>query len=209
MRAKKSALILMIVLLATTLPSLAKCEETESTEPHDWALQFSIQENLTLGAFYYGGISFKDIRSEYSALRYGVSLHYSYNSAPSHRFSTEFTIVYQRYINPSSRAKFYWGVGPTISLYYRYVYREEEGLYAASTDKSVRGGIVGLGGIEWFATSSISFHAEYQLNAVVGWRQRTDENNWDDGELTERKSDELNIDIGNLSSVRFGISVYF
>lgn len=214
---RKLQLIVSIVIFCTVFlfSSSLNGEENESSlEKYKWALQFGIFGDLTLGSFEAGDISFKRQLSPKSALRFGISIGYSYSSRNStnwkqHEYWNDISIMYQRYINPSSRAKFYWGIGPY--LHYKYIYnkRSEGDEYIKYWNNIWGLGVLGMGGIEWFATSVISFHAEYRVYAVYKWTKDNRERKYTGGDVEYREDTLISFDIENSSSVLFGISVYF
>ena len=211
---KNRALIISLVFIVsvfTVSGSALGEEEKSSLEEHKWALQFGIQENLTLGSFHNGNISFKRQLSPKSAIRFGISIHYSYRSdrRTTHKYYNDLSVVYQRYINPRSRAKFYWGIGPYLMFSYYYTHDSNDTAYVEAIEKQFGAGAVGIGGIEWFATSSISFHAEYNINLIYRWMGDTRERGEAGSDPDVVSYSSALIDFGNLSSVRFGISVYF
>ena len=84
----------------------------ETLEECKSALQFGIKSDLMLGSFESGGISFKRRLSPKSAIRYGIAVVYQNDEtlAENYDFHTDFSVLYQRYIDPLSAAKFYWGL---------------------------------------------------------------------------------------------------
>ena len=69
-------------------------------------------------------------------------------------------------------------------------------------------GMLGVTGVEWFATDVISFHAEYRLIIKYYWHSDYEEyRNGNYVEISEDDYESVYVDGG--SYVYFGISIYF
>ena len=200
----------VLIASASTAPVAYAEENANPLDENKWALQFGIRQDLTLGAFESGDISFKQRLSPRSALRYGISLHYYYSGTNRelHDYRNEISVIYQRYVNPDAVAKFYWGTGPYLLCDCRYSLYSRDDRYDEQIEESWGVGLIGMGGIEWFVTRVISLHAEYRMSALYEWY----------GDRIERKAPDSDVrvhiakrDSFQFSSggVLFGLSVYF
>jgi hypothetical protein len=213
---KRNALPAVIaVLIVVAAGSIVRAERgAESLKEYKSALQFGIQSDLMLGSFKGGDISFKRRLSTKSALRYGVSLYYTgQNGSPRqgdrHSFSSGISVLYQRYVNPSSPAKFYWTMGPYAQFRYTYDLVSSDIAYTERTSRTIIGGILGSIGAEWFATDVISLHAEYRMIAVYEWYRSEIEDKDIGKEPLQRALERQYFTLSSRQEVLFGISVYF
>jgi len=101
------------------------------------------------------------------------------NSAKS--TSITFVIQYLWYMNPNAQVHFYIGIGPSFSYSYAYNssgynnlffvnghgYWSQQASSSNSTQRSI--GAEGIAGVEWFACSWLSIHAEYNEGVQYQW----------------------------------------
>ena len=204
-------LLIAIAALMLTAPAARADKGARTLEDGNWALQFGIRSDLTLGTFESGSISFKQLLSQRSALRYGISVHYSYSGSNGevHDTRDDLSVIYQRYVNPDATAKFYWGTGPYLLFGYRYSLRSRDTYYDERIQKQWGAGWYGVGGVEWFVTDVISLHAEYRMSAIYSWQSYRLESKatYSDVRVAEDKQDAFNF--SNNGDVLFGLSVYF
>jgi len=204
-------LILLIAAAVLVCTAPAARAEKRALDESNWALQFGIRSDLTLGTFESGSISFKQLLSQRSALRYGISVHYSYSGSGGevHDTRDDLSVIYQRYVNPDATAKFYWGTGPYLLFGYRYSLHSGDNYYNERIDKQWGAGWYGVGGVEWFVTDVISLHAEYRVSAIYSWQSYRIESKltYSDVRVAESEIDAFNF--SNNGDVLFGLSVYF
>jgi opacity protein-like surface antigen len=204
-------LLIAIAALMFTAPAARADKGARTLEEDNWALQFGIRSDLTLGTFESGSISFKQLLSQRSALRYGISVHYSYSGSNSevHDTRDDLSVIYQRYVNPDATAKFYWGTGPYLLFGYNYRLHSSDNSYDERIQKQLGAGWYGVGGVEWFVTDVISLHAEYRVSAIYLWQSYRLEAKgiYSDVRVTEYEVDAFNF--SNNGDVLFGLSVYF
>ena len=122
----------------------------------------------------------------------------SYGSNPSNYSSASATVSllvhYIWYAQPVHFIHLYGGVGPLVS-YYNYNHTETyPDLYTytdavsherfwvvrnyKSESKKIGAGISGAIGVEWFAIRWLSFHAEYNQNALYQWGSTSTDNSY-------------------------------
>lgn len=206
--------------------------------PGMWALMFQIDEDLIPQAFDGMTIAMKRHSSRKSSFRLAFSLGLSVNETEGegqyYREDTlrndsdetrkangmEFAVelMYVRYPWPDSYINAFWGLGPVVSFSRSKTEsdrtREEPGYdsyedYFYWFEESWSAGLMGIIGVEWFATRRISFHAEYQcvLKYRSVYRETREERSYYDA-----------IDIGESTSkywefygrgALFGVSLYF
>jgi hypothetical protein len=210
----------------------AQSEQSEAGEAKNslragvWALQFRINNNFTLGGFQGGVISLKHHRSARSAFRLGLSLGFAADDDQSYLTTRNDTVIvdgkqdrrnnrqnvrldlqYVRYPNPGSRVNLFVGVGPLLS-YYRNYYEQESNTAVAYQERTSWGvGASGQLGVEWFATKSISLHAEYGVFIQYVWSSEEGQT----VDTTTRRvtsGDGRSVNFG-ASSLLFGLSAYF
>lgn len=210
-----------------------------------WAFQFQIDNNFTLKSFQGAIISAKRQYSENVAIRMGTSVSFSTSddnrSGTSFQADTIFdsqsgggsgntqslqlTAQYLYYPNPQGLVNVFLGAGPLIQFSRSHAEqnqaRSTPGNFI-STDNATRDskswaiGANALAGVEWFATKSISFHAEYGLSIQYVSTNETNSSNsraelppnppsvrGSSGE-SSRKGWQF-----TGTSVKFGLSVYF
>jgi hypothetical protein len=212
---RNALLVATVVLVVVAFAGGLQAERgAASLEKYKSALQFGIQSDLVLGSFKGGDISFKRRLSPKSALRYGVSLYYtgedvSPKQGDRHYFSSGISVLYQRYVNPSSPAKFYWTMGPYANLRYSYDLISSDIAYTERTSKTISGGILGSIGVEWFATDVISLHAEYRMKAAYEWYRSEIEDKNVGKEPLQIAWERRYFTLSSREEVLFGISVYF
>ena len=204
--------VLVCLLVLSSIAPPARAERGANTlEEKNWALQFGIKGDLTLGAYESGSVSFKQLLSQRSALRYGVSIHYYYSNSNGeyHDMLSELFVLYQRYLDPDAIVKFYWGMGPYLSFGYNYGIRSFYDSYDESIKKRFGAGWYLLGGVEWFVTDVISIHAEYRGAALYSWYSSRAEKKAPNLDVWVRERDNSSFKFSANEGVLFGLSVYF
>ena len=173
-----------------------------SLEKGAWALQFQIGNSFTLRAFQGATISAKRHYSENSAIRLGTSISLaasdgdytgtttqadtilgSNSGAASDDYqSIQVTAQYLYYPNPQALVNVFFGAGPLIQYSRSHgngnrLWSSSGGYETAdsgtSDAKSWAIGANAVAGVEWFATKSLSFHAEYGLSIQYISTKRT------------------------------------
>ncbi|UCE66034.1 MAG: hypothetical protein JSU85_14465 [Candidatus Zixiibacteriota bacterium] len=195
------------------------------------ALQFRITNNFVLTDFQGVALSGKKHISKNSAIRLGANLYTEFSTEDEDRriFSSDTTIAssdaensaqmlilemqYIRYASIERRIKLFWGAGPSLRFNREIIETDYyDGFNNISRrlrdeNKSWGTGATGVIGVEWFATSDISFHTEYILSIMYEWQKIRD----DDASGTNFvsiSSEETGIQV-YASNVRFGLSLYF
>ena len=205
-----------------------------SLESGAWALQFQITRNFALSRFEGSVISAKRHFSDKKSLRFGLNLNASIsdteqnftrmvsdtlretrkNDGENNTQNIELNVQYLFYPSPAKEINLFLGIGPMIGFNRS---NSETGLdreplnpvdsTSKRTSKRWSLGVSANLGVEWFATKSISFLAEYglSLNYILAKDSSTDRTA---GTVTEseNKSEIFNL---NAASVKFGLSVYF
>ncbi len=206
------------------------------------ALQFQIGSNFQLSQFQGNVISYKRHRTDHSAWRIGVSLEGSLSRSDMEnediRLSDGSTDVQeaeqtgrnleitirpqlQRYLPTGRTIRPYFSYGALAGYSYEYseskdylvqqesaVLRNEREI----TQHGVRVGVTANYGVEWFATSSISFLAEYGADLYYRYSNLESVQTYNVGgeqELERRRSGNMHALFLSPRSVRFGISAYF
>jgi hypothetical protein len=201
-----------------------------------WSLQFQIMDKFILNSFQGTIISAKYHYSSNSALRFGIGINLSFsdddssptdqnntgtfnkNNSNSNQKGINFSGVYLFYPKPGSDINLYYGAGPFFSFSYSKSEYENSTLQENSTTSSTTfigktnsysAGIYGILGVEWFATKSISFLAEYSVSVYYNHSKISNSNK--DSNSTNTSDNEISDNnYGcNPTSVRFGISIYF
>jgi hypothetical protein len=219
MRKKRPLRVVVLLALFVALPAVASLGgPVNSLEPGSWALQFRIANDVSLAAFEAGKLSLKRHLTAKSAIRAGVGLSItdSNDTATLERESdhrgvgVEITALYQRYLNPDRRGDFYWGIGPLLDVTSTEEESQEGGcLTRRSSSDLWTVGILGVAGVEWFATRAISLHAEYRASASYIWRESKIERYSESDPPTVQESESDRWSFSQGGSVLFGISVYF
>jgi hypothetical protein len=195
------------------------------------ALQFRITNDFVLYDFQGAALSAKKHFSGNSAIRLGADLFFDFSTedVDSRIFSSDtinytsdaeirvqrvmLELQYIHYVSAERKMKFFWGTGPTM-LFNReitdtdyYDSRFDISHELKNEDKSWGLGGSGILGVEWFATSYISFHTEYMLTVLYEWRKIRD----DDvaGPDFTQISTETSGFQAYASNIRFGLSLYF
>ena len=233
-RTTKFAMVLFAFLAAIiAMPSESSAREN-SLKKDKWALQFQVSNFVNVSSFQGSTFSLKKHVSDKAAWRLGLTLHfevkdenteiilYPNTNAPGYNDLTDVRIgiALQKvfYPNPTADVNVFWGMGPTYSYEYRLSDRENISIDRTYQDKrsfeihSWSLGINGILGVEWFATKSISFLAEYgtavtyssRITRIIR-RSVRDDFLYLDQDSTNRLND---ISLSS-SRVKFGLSVYF
>jgi hypothetical protein len=213
---------------------LPKVDTKNSLVKGAWALQFQINNNFSLSSFQGSTLSAKRHYSNKKAIRFGVSLNGSFsdqdqssevpgmvgpkNESDENSQSIGINTQYVFYPAPDKSVNFFFGAGPFTQFLRSNRTSTTSSGFSTSTRTKTKGttwaaGISGVLGVEWFATRSISFVAEYSSNLGYNSASQTDTAEQKTGtsgytvtnEL-KRKSKGLQLSSG---FVRFGLSVYF
>lgn len=161
------------------------------------ALQFSALNNFTIGDFQGGAISFKYHLTKGSAIRGGVSYGVSFldedYAGQNTIYDTSVTTLFGKQKSNSKEisasiqylwqmegfysTSFFYGAGPSFGIIYnyRFINLEESGPLFNETREQINkmrlkyfGASLVLG-VEWFASKSISLHAEYGASLNYYW----------------------------------------
>jgi hypothetical protein len=211
-----------------------------SLEGGSWSMQFGITDELGLKPFNGMSVSLKRHTSARSAFRLGLNVGFDFGDGDSDQVIAEadtatnatdsngdsnsqlvqVDLLYMRYPKPGSSVNLFLGTGPLFrysrseanseisSLEPGYVYRRTSEKWS----RSWQIGVLGVGGVEWFATRAISFHAEYR--AAVAY-SKSESDSKTDYVYSDRPSAHL---VGSSSgstwdfhgtSLAFGVSLYF
>jgi hypothetical protein len=208
----------LVVLLVAAVATSAVGGQPNALEAGSWALQFRITNNFNLAAFESGQLTIKRQFTTNSAVRAGISLGLSDTDETDEGGYTDDTgatgvgisILYQRYLRPDRRGRFYWGIGPVLEISSgESERRNEEILTQRTTVDGWELGVCGVAGVEWFATRAISLHAEYRgaLSRLQTTIKREIFYQGADPVKTEFKVEKW--DFAESGAVLFGVSVYF
>jgi opacity protein-like surface antigen len=211
-------IVVLLVVLVVMTATASFSERPNSLEPGSWALQFRITTDFNLAAFEYGQLSIKRQFTSKSAVRASINLGFhgrdetGYGDVEKDREGSgvEISTLYQRYLNPERRGSFYWGVGPLFEIASAETENRHEG-FLERRDSYDRWelGVRGVAGVEWFATRSISLHAEYRVLASY-WRSKDKEELFSEtGESSVREYETDQWAFTENGSVLFGVSLYF
>lgn len=214
---RKSRLVLVVATVMILATSAGASNQTEnSLDSGSWALQFRVTENFTLQSFEEGNFSVKRHFSAKSALRLGLGFNVSSQNDNNNSEAEyagggfELSAVYQRYINPESRANLYWGLGPLVDYSSSSSEnRADANNWTKNESSNTLAGVLGVVGIEWFATREISLHAEYRGTTGYSrlWSKAERKTEGEEVQNSEKKRDRWFL--GGGGTVLFGISVYF
>jgi hypothetical protein len=215
----------------------ASSARENSLHAGSWSLQFQIEEDIGLKPFSGMIISVKRHISRRSALRIGLDLDivfddqieemsYEYADTLTYIYETSYDnnsqsvaldFLYVRYLNPDATINLFWGAGPRVR--FNRSRRETEKIRTDfdQTDRTTTdyfwrawgAGILGVAGVEWFATKGIGFHAEYRASFMY---TNSDIENVQYSERINRTSkNTVEGEDWNFQgvSVIMGISVYF
>ncbi len=171
--------LLLAALAASNLPlAPTSCAETEYDNilaTKNWALQFAITQDFTLSNFDGYMIAAKKQTSANRAWRFGAEVtgELGKDQRPEGvptstggwrvtQFGIDLNLIRLTYPSSTSRAKFYYGFGPSMSFDYgQWKARTDPYAYIRETETGI--GVMGLAGVEFFVTHSISLSAEYCL----------------------------------------------
>jgi len=232
-RKTKFPLVLFAFLAAIiAMPSAVSAREN-SLKKEKWALQFEVDRDFDLNAFQGSTITVKRHSSDKSAYRLSLTTHLDFKDestdfpingqpAPGHNDFTDvkFEVAVKKisYTNPQGNINFFWGIGPVYGYQYFLIdqdnitsdrlfqikYKREEHTWSL--------GLNGILGVEWFATKSISFLAEYATTAGYTERNSKSVRKFVSNGIVTYDI-ETTADLSELSfsssQVKFGLSVYF
>ncbi|PEN05804.1 hypothetical protein CRI93_11930 [Longimonas halophila] len=213
-------LIGMALIVATAvLPPLTQAQsENEAPSPGDWALQFQVNDNFTLGSFQGSVLSVKHQITDQRALRLGTSFDVTSRSREINEDAIadgpdsddearqQFQIDAQ-YLYTSDRESAirpYAGGGPTFLMRRTRDERQVSAGTQEGTNRSYGGGLVGVFGVEWMVHSAIGISAEYGVQAIYTHESREIERNG----TTILDATDTEWNVGD-RPVLFGVSVYF
>jgi hypothetical protein len=222
-----------MILVLLCPPIYAQDEQSDSGKarnslrPGVWALQFRIDDNFTLSSFQGALISLKHHRSAKSAFRLGVNLNLRAfeddgwfvttrndtiisEGRADHYESTQsiqLDFQYVRYPNPNSRLNLFIGIGPLVSFGQHH--RDAVSASRRRETKLTTWGVGASGqlGVEWFAITRISFHAEYGFEVEYLWTEA--EGHFLDGDTRTVDNSEGQSISFRQRSLLFGLSAYF
>src|SRR5688572_10615768 len=222
MPARRSFVSVALVFTVSMLGLAGAARAQDDTRPNSlvpgaWALQFQVGENFNLTSFEGSSISIKKQLSAESALRFGLSpfvrtADFEDESGAGDSltaeqdmdsFSLGLSLHMLRYVRPCSTVNLFWGVGPEVS--YRHESRRSEDGIVIDEDFEVwQAGLVGLVGVEWFATRSLGLHGEYGTSLF--YSSVESERRVDDVEVVEQSQSAWSF---GGSGVKVGASLYF
>lgn len=228
----------LLLLVAFSVRTEAQTSNNNQLTEHSRAIQFQINSNFTLGSFQGAALSYKHHLQPSSALRVGVdlSLNDANTEAAQKTFYSDTlrtsgnstrdqsSVALQLntqaiwYSESSLGILFFYGTGPFVG--FSRWHQEDESISSTvgfpQSKSTLEGtattwslGLTGLLGVEWFASKSISLHAEYGIRLGYAWTKNESSGNT----LATRykTTSEGTTTSWQLSSnaVRFGLSVYF
>lgn len=205
---------MVVLIAAVTVAGTAHAGgRSNSLEAGRSALLFSISgSNFFSLSTFDGGVGVKHQTSDRSAWRFVADLGGSADKGEQSSYNQDHknlqliaTVLYQRYVNPDAEANLYWGVGPTGG-YSRDTRTTSNGpMSSEQKDTEWQAGIQAVVGMEWFATQSISLHAEYAGYATYAARTSTRTTS-PQGSTNKFHSHDWSLLTGR---VLFGMSIYF
>jgi hypothetical protein len=222
---KMTSIFLAITALFCFAPASAagdgEMEKQNSLVAGSWSLQFRITENFQLSSFQGATISAKRHFSDGRAIRFGISLSGTF-TGEEHRsidetadstlveYTTDenqqyvrFDVQYMIYPSPTKKLNVFLGVGPLFEL----SRGETTGLGQWRLNKIWRFGLSGVLGVEWFATTRISFISEY--SSALTYDYLTAERTYTIGDSDNfRNEDERQSLSFSYTSIKFGLSLY-
>jgi hypothetical protein len=221
---------LLLLLTASSLQAIAQTST---------AVQFQIRNNFTLGSFQGAAFSYKQHLQPSFALRIGVSVSFNdgnfestshqfisdtlYGSANSTRDQSGTSIQLNTqaiwYSESPLGILLFYGTGPFVGFSRNHqeevsvgtlvnVPQSKSTTEGTSTSWSV--GLSGLAGVEWFASKTISLHAEYGISLGRYWSNNESTSSYQSQNHSSSTS-EGNGQSWSLTSngVLLGLSVYF
>lgn len=223
---------LLCTALLFTLSYPASAAETSLVEGA-WAMQFSIERLLEIGAFEGQTLSIKKHTSDNRAWRLGLDIslrnsdsnrrNYSSDTLVSHDDSGNkgltigFSLNRLFYSNLWKKAAFFYGLGPgyqnSRSTNEGTSYRSDRSWNRTKTTN--HSWVVSLNlvaGVEWFASEDVSFHAEYGSKLLYSElsREVLRTRQFGDGSIQRSNSTSSNFTTRfGAMAVKFGLSVYF
>lgn len=150
-------------------------------EPATWALQFKVDDCLSLGSLYGGNISLMQYTTPQLAVRFGLSvsvgicteseededIEVSENKNKS--ASIIFETHYLKHPKPSLRGRMYWGAGPIFSASYSIA--KEDYFNGGTTEEHIQWdlsvGAVGVMGYSWQVAERLELFAEYLTELLL------------------------------------------
>ncbi len=155
----------------------------ETHEPAIWALQFKINDGLSLGPLYGGNISIMRHTTPQSAFRCGLSLSVGMSTDSREEAGKEVGdtedksagIILQihslKFPMPTARGRVYWGGGPVLSAFYSI--EKENSIFIGGETQQIQldlsiGAVVVLG-YSWQVTQRLELFAEYQTELNLSY----------------------------------------
>jgi hypothetical protein len=158
-----------IILAIMLLPTLLFAQDSSATRPNSlqegkWALEFGTTGLLNFTTYNSVDISFKRMCTDLSAWRIGGTIYANYTPGNYTSRLGQYALQFQymRYTSNSDEILFYYGIGPILG----YSYSENDDTYSSGHGQSYSAGLVGMVGVEWFATKAISANLEYRLSGI-------------------------------------------
>lgn len=210
-------------------------ERENSLKPGSWSIQFQISDEFGLDPFNGMAISLKRHFSEKTALRIGMDLNIESENLEDERLRTyddtltytdarteendhqsiEINSLFIYYPSPEKSINLFLGAGPLFRLSRKTGETDIietpgfERTRISSWSRTIALGVLGVGGVEWFARERISFHAEYR--ASLKYRMidydRTD-TYYDSGVKRKNEGERNEWNFGGVI-VTLGVSLYF
>jgi hypothetical protein len=151
-----------------------------SLEKGAWALQFALDSDNLLTS-YGGSVALKRHVSARTAFRVGFDYGLLTQDQEFEAGATTDTnyqnfgmfVHFLRYTDPEAPVHFFWGTGPFGSYSRSESTQSESYATSESVAETWSVGIDGRIGVEWFATRTLSFHAEYFGTASFQRSERT------------------------------------
>ncbi len=215
-------------------------KRSNSLYPGSWSIQFQIEDDIGLKPFNGKIISLKRHVSRTTAFRVGINLDLQNSDSDSDASSVyadtatvtngsrreqnsqalQLNTLYMYYPNPDGSVNLFLGMGPLVRFSRGKSETETfQTISVSSTEyrermtnwnRSWAVGAIGVGGLEWFATRGISFHAEYRAQFdYTSTRSTVDKIRFDVPtriDKTEARTSAWNFD-GVV--VTMGLSIYF
>ncbi len=196
---------------------------------HSKAIQFQVSNNFTLSSFQGSTLSYKQHLTPYFAVRagLGVSFNNSTTDQVDNGYSNDSLVSFSKtgfdrsgvtlqlntqaiwYTESSSEILFFYGTGPLVS--YARSRQSQESVTSTSDQTSTQwsAGLSVLAGVEWFASKSISLHAEYGISGSYSSTKYESTSNVPT--TRSRGSADATTTGWSISSnsVRLGLSIYF
>ena len=230
-------LLLTALWFGAVQDALANDYAKESLQPGSWSLQFGVLGDYQLNSF--GGLMFSLKRhySDRSAIRLGLDFRVTSRDTDIDRDSRYeddscryrvddddgfavfgFTAQYLLYPSPTKSANLFLGIGPSVSYSNK---RSDLVSWDSCTEDSVResrwadtyslrSGIRGALGFEWFVADNVGLLAEYGVSLIYEYTENETGSNRTNSTSREACDTRISREIDfSYDAVRVGLSVYF